>query len=76
MISDRGDWTIGRQRVWGVPHPIIYNEDGSPILEVVFNIIAEVEKHGSNIWYEKDAKYFLQKGTKTHYHQTMTLRKN
>ena len=66
MIKDRADWCISRQRVWGVPLPIIYNEDGSPILEeAVFAHIAKlIREHGSNIWFEKEAKDLLPEGYK------------
>ncbi|MBS9337599.1 isoleucine--tRNA ligase [Fructobacillus parabroussonetiae] len=64
MIAGRGDWVISRQRVWGVPLPIFYAEDGEAILDadVIEHVAQLVEKHGSNVWFEKDAKDLLPEG--------------
>jgi isoleucyl-tRNA synthetase len=48
----------------GVPLPIFYGEDGEPIItpETTEHVAQLFAEHGSNIWFEREAKDLLPEG--------------
>jgi len=67
MIKERPDWTVSRQRFWGVPIIVFYCEACGKRLEdfkALRNVVKWFEKEGADAWYKHAPEELLPPGVK------------
>lgn len=53
FIKGRSEWCISRQRSWGVPIPVFYDESGKAVMtgDSIDHVISVMRQRGSDAWF-------------------------
>lgn len=65
FVKGRNEWCISRQRSWGVPIPVLYDQEtGEPILtdDAIENVISQIEEKGPDAWFNSEDNFGLSDG--------------
>lgn len=62
-VESRPDWCVSRQRTWGVPVPVVFNEAGEAQIDeqIALKVADLVEAEGSNVWFELSDEQLMER---------------